>query len=156
MFAGRNMVVFPNLALVDLVMGITIRTFYPVSPDYMEVTAWSLQPSDDDPVLREMRQENFLTFWGPAGLATPDDIEALERCQEGFKAYEHAPWNDISRGMASGRPNSMDELQMRVFWREWDRRMTGTAHPTEGLAAPRAGRVDWPYPPGRAVAAGAD
>ncbi len=145
MFASRNMVVFPNLAIIDLIMGITIRTFYPVSPDYMEVTAWSLQPSDDDPTLRDMRQENFLTFWGPAGLATPDDIEALERCQQGFAAYEHAPWSDISRGMVRDKPNFADELQMRVFWREWDRRMTGTEHPAETPVIPRSGRVAWPY-----------
>ena len=146
MFSGRNLVIFPNLAIVDLIMGITIRTYYPVSPDYMEVTAWSLQPSDDIPELQQMRQENFLTFWGPAGLATPDDIEALERCQQGFAAYDIAPWSDISRGMVRDRPNFADELQMRTFWREWDRRMTGTEHPSEVPIAPRAGRVNWPYP----------
>lgn len=145
MFSGRNLVLFPNFALIDLIMGITIRTFYPLSPDYMEITAWSLQPSDDVDELRTMRQENFLTFWGPAGLATPDDIEALERCQQGFVGYEHAPWNDISRGMIRESPNFMDELQMRTFWREWDRRMTGTEHPAEVPVTVRAGRTAWPY-----------
>lgn len=145
MFASRNLVIFPNLAMVDLIMGITIRTYYPVSPDYMEVTAWSLQPGDDDPELHRMRQENFLTFWGPAGLATPDDLEALERCQRGFAAHEVAPWNDISRGMVRDRPNFADELQMRVFWREWDRRITGTVHPSETEPLTRAGRTGWPY-----------
>jgi len=145
MFASRNLVIFPNLAIVDLIMGITIRTYYPLTPDYMEITAWSLQPSDDEPELQDMRQENFLTFWGPAGLATPDDIEALERCQQGFAAYQHAPWSDISRGMVRERPNFADELQMRSFWREWDRRMTGTEHSPEVPVTPRAGRVDWPY-----------
>jgi benzoate/toluate 1,2-dioxygenase alpha subunit len=147
MFASRNIVIFPNLAIVDLIMGVTIRTYHPVSPDYMAVTAWSLQPSDDVAELQQMRQENFLTFWGPAGLATPDDIEALERCQLGFAAYQHAPWSDISRGMVRERPTFTDELQMRVFWREWDRRMTGTVHPPEVPLTPRAGRVAWPYPP---------
>jgi benzoate/toluate 1,2-dioxygenase alpha subunit len=147
MFASRNVVIFPNLAIVDLIMGIVIRSYYPVAPGYMEVTAWSLQPSDDEPELRSMRQENFLTFWGPAGLATPDDIEALERCQQGFAAWEHAPWSDISRGMVRDRPNFADEVQMRTFWREWDRRMTGTVHPQEVPVTPRAGRVAWPYRP---------
>lgn len=145
MYSGRNLVVFPNLAIVDLIMGITLRTYYPISPDYMEITAWSLQPSDDEPELRQMRQENFLTFWGPAGLATPDDIEALERCQQGYAAYEHAPWNDISRGMVRDNPIFTDEVQMRTFWREWDRRMTGTEHPAEVPVTVRSGRVDWPY-----------
>ena len=145
MFSSRNLVIFPNLAIVDLVMGVTIRTYYPVSPDYMEITAWSLQPYDDHPVLRDMRQENFLTFWGPAGLATPDDIEALERCQKGFTARDVAPWNDISRGMVRQSPTYSDELQMRTFWREWDRRISGTEHPAEVPVTDRAGRVDWPY-----------
>jgi p-cumate 2,3-dioxygenase subunit alpha len=145
MFASRNVVIFPNLAVIDLVMGITIRTYYPISPGYMEVTAWSLQPIDDDPELKQMRQENFLTFWGPAGLATPDDIEALERCQRGFRAYDVAPWSDVSRGMAGGSPTTLDELQMRTFWREWDRRMTGTRHEPEVPVNQRAGRVAWPY-----------
>jgi p-cumate 2,3-dioxygenase subunit alpha len=144
MFSGRNLVIFPNLAVIDLIMGITLRTYYPVAPGYMEVTAWSLQPKDDDPELRRMRQENFLTFWGPAGLATPDDVEALERCQRGFVAHEVAPWNDISRGMASERKIFTDELQMRVFWREWDRRMTGTQHPLEIEQLGKRGRVGWP------------
>jgi p-cumate 2,3-dioxygenase subunit alpha len=144
MFSGRNLVIFPNLAVVDLIMGITLRTYYPISPGYMEVTAWSLQPKDDDPELRRMRQENFLTFWGPAGLATPDDIEALERCQRGFSAYQMAPWNDISRGMGSERKIFTDELQMRTFWREWDRRMTGTVHPLEVPQLGKRGRVGWP------------
>jgi p-cumate 2,3-dioxygenase subunit alpha len=150
MFASRNLVVFPNLAIIDLIMGITIRSFHPISPDYMEVTAWSLQPSDDDPVLRDMRQENFLTFWGPAGLATPDDIEALERCQKGFAANTVAPWNDISRGMVRTAAGTgalfTDELQMRAFWREWDRIMTGTVHPPEAPVLQRSGRVAQPYP----------
>ncbi len=144
MFSGRNLVIFPNLALVDLIMGITVRTYYPVEPGYMEVTAWSLQPSDDEPALRQMRQENFLTFWGPAGLATPDDIEALERCQRGFAAHQVAPWNDISRGMSTESKPFTDELQMRTFWREWDRRMTGTVHPPEVQPTGRSGRVGWP------------
>ena len=144
MFSGRNLVIFPNLAVVDLIMGITLRTYYPVSPGYMEVTAWSLQPKDDEPELRRMRQENFLTFWGPAGLATPDDIEALERCQRGFAAHAVAPWNDISRGMGSDRKTFTDELQMRTFWREWDRRMTGTEHPPEVPQTLRNGRVGLP------------
>jgi p-cumate 2,3-dioxygenase alpha subunit len=144
-FASRNLVVFPNLAIIDLIMGITVRTYYPISPDYMEVTGWSLQPKDDDPELNRMRKENFLTFWGPAGLATPDDVEALERCQRGFAAHEMAPWSDISRGMAGGRPLFNDELQMRAFWREWDRRMTGTQHPPETPPVRRAGRAPWPY-----------
>jgi benzoate/toluate 1,2-dioxygenase alpha subunit len=131
---GRNLLVFPNLIIVDLVMGCTVRTFYPLAPDYMEVTAWQIAPSDETPALRRLRMDNFLTFWGPAGLATPDDVEALERCQAGFAAWRVAPWSDISRGMAKEHPNALDELQMRTFWRHWNRLVTGEVLPPEANA----------------------
>ncbi|MFN0028349.1 MAG: aromatic ring-hydroxylating oxygenase subunit alpha [Acidimicrobiales bacterium] len=126
---GRNHLIFPNLFIIDLVMGCTIRTFYPDNPDYMEITAWELVPNGEPDALRQLRMGNFLTFWGPAGLATPDDVEALERCQKGFAAYQAAPWNDISRGMAGSQVNS--EAQMRVFWRRWNELITGESLPPE-------------------------
>ena len=126
---GRNHLVFPNLFLIDLVMGATIRTFHPVAPDYMEVSAWQIVPRGEDPELRAMRMANFLTFWGPAGLATPDDVEALERCQQGFRAHAAAPWNDLSRGMNGHLENN--EAQMRVFWRRWNELVTGEQLPPE-------------------------
>jgi len=47
---------------------------------------------------RVLRLDNFLTFLGPGGFATPDDVEMLESCQRGFVNREVA-WSDISRGM---------------------------------------------------------
>ena len=126
---GRNHLIFPNLFIIDLVMGCTIRTFYPDSPDYMEITAWQLVPTDEDAELRQLRMGNFLTFWGPAGLATPDDVEALERCQKGFAAYQAARYSDLSRGMNGNPLNS--EAQMRVFWRRWNELITGEQLPPE-------------------------
>jgi benzoate/toluate 1,2-dioxygenase alpha subunit len=129
MLGGRNHLIFPNLFIIDLVMGCTIRTFYPDAPDYMEVTAWQLVPNGEDESLRRMRMSNFLTFWGPAGLATPDDVEALERCQKGFAGWKAAPWSDISRGMNGNPVNS--EAQMRVFWRRWNELVNGESLPPE-------------------------
>jgi p-cumate 2,3-dioxygenase alpha subunit len=129
MLGGRNHLIFPNLFIIDLVMGCTIRTFYPDEPDYMEITAWQLVPNGEDDALRHMRMNNFLTFWGPAGLATPDDVEALERCQKGFAAYRAAPWSDLSRGMNGNPVNS--EAQMRVFWRRWNELVNGESLPPE-------------------------
>jgi p-cumate 2,3-dioxygenase subunit alpha len=128
---GRNLLIFPNLVIVDLVMGCTVRTFYPQSPAYMEISGWQIAPRDEDPALRRLRMDNFLTFWGPAGLATPDDVEALERCQAGFAAWQLAPWSDVSRGMAKEHPNGLDELQMRTFWRHWNYLLTGETLPPE-------------------------
>jgi len=89
----------PNLVINDI-MAITIRTFYPVSPDYMEINAWALAPIDESADDSALRLYNFLTFLGPGGFATPDDVEMLESCQRGFVNRE-VEWSDLSRGMKS-------------------------------------------------------
>ena len=103
MYGIRNLVIYPNLVLIDLVGGIIIRTFYPAAVDQVRVTAWELAPRGEDPVLRASRLDNFLTFWGPAGLATPDDVEALECIQSGLRVGDGASWSDVSRGMGAER-----------------------------------------------------
>ena len=126
MNGSRNLLVFPNLILIDLRMGMVVRTFEPITPDYQHVTAWQLAPRNEDPELHATRLDNFLTFWGPGGLATPDDVEALECCQRGFAASKELSWSDISRGMLKQHPNANDELQMRTFWRRWHELIDGT------------------------------
>jgi p-cumate 2,3-dioxygenase subunit alpha len=118
----RNLLIFPNLVINDI-MAITIRTFFPISPDYMEVDAWALSPMNERPEDLALRLDNFLTFLGPGGFATPDDVEALESCQRGF-ANPEVEWSDISRGMKRNEPEVSDELQMRTFWRRWHELIT--------------------------------
>ncbi len=130
---SRNLVIFPNLVINDI-MAITIRTFYPVSPDYMEVNAWALAPIDESAEDSALRLDNFLTFLGPGGFATPDDIEMLESCQRGFVNRE-VEWSDLSRGMKCEQPLATDELQMRTFWRRWNQLMTETDALRERKAA---------------------
>ena len=123
----RNLLIFPNLVVNDI-MGLTIRTFYPVTPDYFEVSAWCLAPKNEAAVLRDLRLSNFIEFLGPAGFATPDDQEMLELCQQGYQNAPWVEWNDLSRGMLTERgpaPAKQDELQMRTFWRRWRELMAG-------------------------------
>ncbi|WP_329410581.1 aromatic ring-hydroxylating dioxygenase subunit alpha [Nocardia vinacea] len=131
MQGARNLVIFPNLVIIDLVMGVIIRKIDPVSPDYMEVSSWQLVPPDETPELRKQRLDNFLTFWGPGGLATPDDVEALESCQRAFASSVELPWSDISRGMHKPVPAATDEFQMRTWWRQWNEILTGEVLPPE-------------------------
>ena len=119
---NRNMLIYPNLVVNDI-MAITVRTFMPTSADRMQVTAWELAPRNELPQLRQRRLDSFLTFLGPGGFATPDDIEALESCQQGFGSGG-VEWNDISRGMDRA-PSANDEEQMRAFWRRWNEQVTG-------------------------------
>jgi p-cumate 2,3-dioxygenase alpha subunit len=120
---SRNLQIFPNLIINDI-MAVTVRTFFPVSPDYMEVSAWALAPQEESAEDRALRLDNFLTFLGPGGFATPDDVEMLESCQNGF-ANREVMWSDISRGMNRAEPATTDELQMRAFWRRWHELITG-------------------------------
>lgn len=115
---SRNLLIFPNLIVNDI-MAVTVRTFEPISPDLMHVRAWELAPLVEDPALHAARLDNFLSFLGPGGLATPDDVEALECCQRGFSTWRELPWSDISRGAGKTHPNITDEAQMRAFWRRW-------------------------------------
>jgi p-cumate 2,3-dioxygenase alpha subunit len=120
---NRNLLIFPNLVINDI-MAITVRTFFPTAPDMMSINAWSLVPADEAGDRRRDRLFNFLEFLGPGGFATPDDIEALEQCQRGYANNKELGWNIISRGMGKEVPSYDDELQMRAYWTEWRRRMT--------------------------------
>lgn len=118
--SDRNLLIFPNLVVNDI-MAVTIRTFYPETPGSMKISAWALAPAEEEGVFLDRRLRNFLEFLGPAGLATPDDIEMLELCQLGYANTAGASWNDISRGMATEDTHAakQEELQMRTFWRRW-------------------------------------
>jgi p-cumate 2,3-dioxygenase alpha subunit len=103
---NHNMLIFPNLVINDI-MAVVVRTIWPVSASRMRVRAWQIAPVTETAGPRERRLEAFLTFLGPGGFATPDDVEALESCQAGFAA------------------SGVDELQMRAFWRRWAQLMGG-------------------------------
>ena len=118
---NRNLFVFPNLMINDG-SSVTIRTFWPIAADQMEVTAWALGPVGENPVMRKVRLDSFLTFYGPGGLATPDDVEALEQVQQGLTStIKEVPWSVMTRGIAKeGEQLNSDELHLRTFWRRWN------------------------------------
>jgi p-cumate 2,3-dioxygenase alpha subunit len=119
---NRNLLIYPNFVVNDI-MAATLRTFYPIRADFMEINAWAIAPLEETGPRLKTRLHNFLEFLGPGGFATPDDVEALESCQIGFAAGGEE-YNDVSRGML--RTARMDdELQMRTFWRQWSAQMEG-------------------------------
>ncbi len=119
----RNLFIYPNLIINDI-MVTTVRYIEPLDPEHMEITAWHLVPREESQRMQSIRLDSYLTFLGPGGFATPDDVEALESCQSGFRATE-TEWSDISRGMLRAAPEGTDELQMRGFWRQWHAHMQG-------------------------------
>ena len=121
---NRNLLIFPNLVLLDG-SSVSIRTFHPLAPDRMRVQAWALGPKEESAMARAVRLDSFLTFYGPGGFATPDDIEALESVQAGLGAYREVPWSIVSRGMAKdGEQLNTDERHLRAFWIQWDKLMS--------------------------------
>ena len=118
----RNLLIFPNLIVNDI-MAVTIRVFQPTGPAGMDVTAWQLVPAGEAGARLRRRLDSFLTFLGPGGFATPDDVEVVESCQQGFRSGG-VEWSDLSRGLHR-EPRGNDELQMRCFWRRWQSLVAG-------------------------------
>ncbi|HXI04825.1 MAG: aromatic ring-hydroxylating oxygenase subunit alpha [Bradyrhizobium sp.] len=121
---NRNLHIFPNLIVNDI-MALTVRTYFPKSESEMHVNAWAAAPRGESEWARKFRLFNFLEFLGPGGFATPDDVEALEHCQRGYLNSREVRWNDISKGMSLATPAMTDEEQMRAFWKQWNTLMTG-------------------------------
>lgn len=59
----RNTGVFPNLVVNDI-MAITVRTFYPVAPDLMNVRSWALAPKGEEPEAGIDASTTSSNFWG--------------------------------------------------------------------------------------------
>ena len=126
---NRNMVIFPNSIINDQ-QTVLLRTVTPTAHNRMIIRAWSLGPVDEGPVLRRIRNEGALSFLGPGGFATPDDVEMLELCQKGFESSD-VEWNDISKGYRPDENTLRDtdehfdnELQMRAYWYRWNEIMS--------------------------------
>src|SRR5262245_66387603 len=92
---------------------ITVRVFWPITPELMEVTAWQLAPKEEKPELLARRLDNFLTFHGPGGFATPGDVEAIESCQAGCRG-EGVRWHELSRGLQRGAVPE-DQVRSRAY-----------------------------------------
>jgi hypothetical protein len=79
-----------------------------------------------------------------AQFLTPDDLEAFQACQAGLRAAAGVTWSDISRGMHRehhGQPSRADdELQMRAFWRQWQRLMAREDPPDQSVSRQADGR----------------
>lgn len=126
---NRNMVLFPNSIINDQ-QTILMRTVTPTAHNRMIIRAWSFGPVDEAPVLQKIRNECTLSFLGPGGFATPDDVEMLELCQRGYDTSD-IEWNDISKGYQAGEQplepiesQHDNELQMRAYWTRWDQMMS--------------------------------
>jgi p-cumate 2,3-dioxygenase subunit alpha len=113
----RTLLLFPNTLYIE--QRRVIRTCFPTAVDHSEITAWPLMPAVDDPEVRKQRLDIYLSFLGPAGHATPDDVEVMELIQKNCATLPPQALMDCSRGMLREHPLPTDEAQMRGFWRGW-------------------------------------
>ena len=120
---NRNLFIFPNLVINDI-MALTVRTYFPIAPDYMAINAWALAPNDESAWARKYRLNNFLEFLGPGGFATPDDVEALGALPARISKIQRKRYGTTSqRAWARTSRCYDDELQMRAFWTQWNKQM---------------------------------
>jgi benzoate/toluate 1,2-dioxygenase alpha subunit len=94
---GRNLALFPNVMLMDN-PSTQIRYVKPISADRAEVTVYCIAPVGEGAEARSARLRKFEDFYLTAGMATSDDMAALEDTMAGSFASQ-AQWSDFNRGL---------------------------------------------------------
>ena len=137
---GRNLYLFPNVLLMDN-PSTQVRTIQPLSPDRAEVTVRCIAPVGESREARAARLRKFEDFYLPTGMATSDDVAALEAAHAGGYG-QAARWNDLARGATAvmhggenrdaaaigctpetSSPNWDHEALYRGFFRNWRQRL---------------------------------
>ncbi|MGZ0247532.1 MAG: SRPBCC family protein, partial [Alphaproteobacteria bacterium] len=96
---GRNLIIFPSLMINDFA-ATQIRTFRPISADETEVTIYCLAPSEESREARYARLRKFEDFFMASGMATSDDVMALEATHDGSRGRV-ARWGEFHRGQGT-------------------------------------------------------
>lgn len=126
-----NNIIYPNLVINAQYQ--QMRVTIPISVDrtVVRIHCFRLKGAPDEMFHRAVR---FLTTIGsPASMIFSDDVEMLERCQQGL-ARDVGPWVDFSRGFGSDRRDkdgtvagAASELPMRTQFEAWVNYMTAEA-----------------------------
>jgi phenylpropionate dioxygenase-like ring-hydroxylating dioxygenase large terminal subunit len=126
-----NNIIYPNLVINAQHQ--QMRVTIPISVDrtIVRVHCFRLKGAPDEMFHRAVR---FLSTLGsPASMIFSDDVEMLERCQQGL-AKDSEMWVDFSRGFDSDRAGKdgevsgvASEMPMRVQFKAWVEYMTAEA-----------------------------
>jgi len=141
LYRTRNLYLFPNVFIMDN-PSTQIRTMRPLSANVCDVTVRCIAPVGESKEARAARIRKFEDFYLTSGMATSDDLAALESVHEGSKA-RNSKWNHFARGASetlqgyegeefpfAGPPpevttkNWDHESIYKGFYREWKRHMT--------------------------------
>ena len=96
LYRTRNLYVFPNVFIMDN-PSTQVRTMRPLSPDVCDVTVRCIAPVGESKEARSARIRKFEDFYLTSGMATSDDLAALESVHEGSKG-SNTKWNNFARG----------------------------------------------------------
>lgn len=91
MFYTRNLLIFPNLQLLENA-SLQIRVNRPLAADKTEIVTYCIAPKGESRTARTRRIRQYEEFFNPSGLATPDDTTIFEDCQAGQQA-EAVDWH---------------------------------------------------------------
>jgi hypothetical protein len=118
-----NNIIYPNLVLNAQYQQMRVTIPVTVDRTIVRIHCFRLKGAPDEIFHRAIR---FMTTLGsPASMIFSDDVEMLERCQQGL-ARETGPWIDFSRGLDSDRrgengsiSGAASEMPMRVQFTAW-------------------------------------
>ena len=126
-----NNIIYPNLIINAQYQ--QMRVTIPVSVDrtIIRIHCFRLNGAPDEMFHRAVR---FLSTLGsPASMIFSDDVEMLERCQQGL-ARDVGPWIDFSRGSGMDRrgddgrmSGAASEMPMRLQFQAWVNYLTAGA-----------------------------
>jgi phenylpropionate dioxygenase-like ring-hydroxylating dioxygenase large terminal subunit len=126
-----NNIIYPNLIINAQYQ--QMRVTIPVSVDrtIVRIHCFRLKGAPDELFHRAVRF--ITTLSSPMSMIFSDDVEMLERCQQGL-ARDVGPWIDVSRGLgmeqrgADGHmAGAASEMPMRVQFQAWVNYLTAEA-----------------------------
>ena len=138
---GRNLFIFPNVMLMDN-PSTQVRLMKPHAADQVDVTVYCIAPKGESATARAGRLRKFEDFYLTTGMATSDDIAALEDSHKGSRAKD-AKWSEFNRGIgrivhgadadakalgfepAACTDNWDHEVLYHGFYRHWLKMMNG-------------------------------
>jgi len=120
----RNLYLFPNVFIMDN-PSTQIRTMRPISPDICDVTVRCIAPVGEAKEARSARIRKFEDFYLTSGMATSDDLAALEAVHTGSQA-KNAKWNHFARGASEtlngfeGENYPLGDIPPKMTTKNWD------------------------------------
>jgi phenylpropionate dioxygenase-like ring-hydroxylating dioxygenase large terminal subunit len=122
-----NNIIYPNLIINSQYQQMRVTLPIAVNRTIVRVHCFRLKGAPEEMFHRAVR---FLSTLGsPASMIFSDDMEMLERCQQGL-TKDAGPWVDFSRGLHSDSRDRgtvsgvASEMPMRVQFEAWVNHMT--------------------------------